>query len=266
MNSLTLTDIHNNSFTFEKLKLTGFEYPEVINVVEDVGGRNGAIYIASKFSKRRLSWEGILQEDVLANRREMQKVIAAGALKTLSFETCDGVEVQVDVEVERLTMPYYMGPTKYLIEAVAPDYRFFDQNVQTLSLTETGVTGGAQIPATIPMSLSSAAQQDNTIDNEGTTETPPTLIIYGPGSEFVIRNQTTGVDTIITYDLLEGQFIVVDVANRTVLLNGQTSIYTAFSGFMWFLQPGENIIGFTPTGEGVTTHVDIQWRNAYLGI
>lgn len=266
MNSLTLTNANGDSFTFENLRLNGFEYPEVINVVEDVGGRNGAIYVASKFSKRRLSWEGLLLENVLANRREIQKVIAAGALKTLSFETCDGVAVEVEVEVEKLLMPYYVGPTKYLIEAVAPDYRFFDQTVQTISLTETGVTGGAQIPATIPMSLSSASQQDNTIDNEGTADTPPIFYIYGPGSHFVIRNQTTGVDTIISYNLLDGQYIVIDTENRTVLLNGQTSIYTAFSGLMWFLQPGENIIGFTPTGEGANTRLDVQWQNAYLGI
>lgn len=266
MQSLTLIHPDGPQFVFEDLILTGFEYPTVINSIEDISGRNGALYINSKFGRRRLSWQGLLKEDVLVNRRSLERALRAGALKTLQFETCDGLALQVQVEVESLEMPYYLGRTKYLIEAVAPDYRFVGQTLHEFETTETVLHGGAQIPATIPMSLSSGSALANTINNLGSEYADPIFIIHGAGTNFIVRNQTTEEQFVLDYNLGTNDYIEVDVVNRTVLLNGLTSIYSSLEGSFWQLAPGVNTIGFNTIGDDGNTLLTIQYRDSYLGI
>lgn len=266
MNNITIID-QSNQFTFQEVgSLAGFEYPDVISAIGDISGRGGAVYLASKFGRRRLSWQGLLKEDVLEQRRALEYACKPGRLKTIQFETCDGVAVETQVEIERITMPYKHGRTKYLIEATAPDWRFISQEPHTLVVNETLISGGVDIPAEIPMSFESTELTPHIINNLGTENSEPTFTITGPGRKFIVRNQTTGEQFTITQSLGEGDYIVVRTDNPSVMLNGSTPIYDSLSGTFWTAQPGQNEVTFVAIGKGSNKTVTIEYFDAYIGI
>lgn len=271
MNTLTLTN-GAQTFIFSDIgKLEGFEYPSVINSVEDVAGRSGAYYVTSKLGRRRLSWQGLLRNDVLEQRRALERAIRAGNLKRLSFQTCDGVSVYVDIEIERLTMPYHLGRTTYLIEAVAADWRFFSQVNNIVSVYQQSIIGGVDIPADIPMEFDG---HDMTCDcpvpysvtNAGTEESPALFTIHGPGSRFTITNTSIGESFEIIRTITASDVITVNQETGEVLLNGTQPIYSSRHGVIFMIPPGENTFELIAVGQTSQTFFEVTFPDTYLGI
>lgn len=266
MNTITIID-QDNQFTFENIgSPTGFEYPDVINTLGDISGKGGAVYLASKFGRRRLSWQGLLKSDVPENRRALERACRAGRLKTIRFSTCDGIALETQVEVESIVMPYKLGRTKYLIQAVSPDWRFMSQVAHHYNVTETVQVGGVDIPAEIPFSFSSNEFTPQVLSNLGTEYAEPVFTIRGPGTRFIITNVTTGEQMIITRTLGVNDFIEVHTDNPSVLLNGVTPIYSSLEGTFWTVPPGDNQITFLSIGSNVPNTVEVDFNDAYLGI
>ncbi len=65
-----------------------------------------------------------------------------------------------------------------------------------------------------------------------------------------------------------GQTLVIDMQERTVLLDGVSYAYYITEGSEWFsLRPGENNnISFTSAGEDDTENAVVRWREAFQGI
>lgn len=259
-------------FTCEHLNLEGFEYPSVINSMEDVSGISGAIYINSKFGRRSLSWQGVISEEVLQGRRSLIAACRAGNLKTILFETCDGLALQAEVEVTSLKMPYHLGRTKYLVNAVAPDSRFYSQELITTEISQTSIRGGASIPfPTIPVAITQSDLTDEELNaivtNEGQEETEPIFVIHGPGTGFTVTNSTTGQEFTLSSTLIEGEYITIDSRAGTVIQDGITNIYDEFDGDFIKLEPGDNQFQFVvASGIDLTTILSLSYRHAYLGI
>lgn len=265
MNTITIENGSNQFVCSDIGNLEGFESPDTIIVVEDVAKLFGAKYITSKYGKRRFSWRGLLKEDMLESRRDLIAACDARSEALIKFTTCDGLALQIPA-VLKLVAPYRLGKQTYLVEAIAADSRFVGQTLNEFETAQTVISGGAQIPATIPMSLYSSAVVSNVVVNDGNAEADPVFIIHGSGTHFTIGNQTTDQEFQIEYTLGSDDYIEVDVANRTVLLNGETSIYSYLEGDFWTLQPGNNTIRFVVTGADENTLLTIQSRDSYIGI
>lgn len=258
----------NTTIDFDTIgDLSGFEFPTVTTIVADVPGRSGALYINSKYSRRRLSWQGVILEPGPSNRRDILR-INVGSLKTLKFETCDGLALQAQIEIERITMPYRLGRSQYLIEAVAPDPRFYTQTLTSVSTGETTSVGGVTLPTTLPIDFSNVVGTPKLqLENNGTEETPAVFTIHGPGTTFTIQNVTTGEVLQLNTTLSVSDTVVIDILNRTALLNGTTNIFGLISGDWWLVPLGESELHFTAqTGSGETTQVTVAYREAYKGI
>jgi hypothetical protein len=270
MNTIIIEDINSNQFTCERVgEMEGFEYPSSRISIEDVSGARSSVYITSKAGRRRLSWQGVFIADFLESRRALESVLRQGSQKTIKFTTCDELDLQADVAIENLLTPYKLGRTKYIIEAVAADWRFYSQTLHTSSTSTTTILGGFGIPAAIPLDMSGGvgSVDGDIIDNAGTEITEPIFVINGSGTSFTITNVTTGDEMIIDYTLTASDYITIDVKNRTIVLNGTTNIYSALtSGDFFSLDPGENSLAFFATGSDVDTELTTSWRDAYIGI
>lgn len=276
MNSITVINQDNSDqFTFydndngTTIKtLEGFEYADVREVIEDVAGDDGAIYITSKFGRRRFSWSGDLVSAVVYElRREMLSVLRqTGRMKLIKFTTYDDLDLQVEAEIVKVLNPYTHSIHTYLIEAIAPDPRFYSQSETEYETAQTVVSGGSAIPADVPMSLYSAGIEVADAINVGNEVTDPVFKVHGPGTFFTVGNQETGEVFTLDYTLNDEEYIEIDVKNRTVKLNGVTNTYSAFSGDFWQLQPGGNTIRFVASGLGVETLLTITYRDAYNGL
>lgn len=249
-------------------KVEGFEYPTVMPVIEDVPNAGGAVYITSKFGRRRIALTLYIGEDCLDQRVELVKVLRqSGRQKLIKFTTLDDKLLQFEAEVVDLVNPYSAQPKPLLIQLIAGDYRFYSQTEHEFTTVQTVIMGGLDIPADIPYDIGGEGSDVSSIDNVGSDVSDPVFRVDGPGTGFTVGNQTTGEEFVLDYTLTTGHYIEVDVANRTVKYDGITNIYSAFSGDFWDLEPGDNTIRFlVDSGSDSETLLTINWRDAYSGI
>jgi len=102
------------------------------------------------------------------------------------------------------------------------------------------------------------------INNNGNRPTPAVLTILGPISNPLVANDSYSAVLNFNIDLGASDILVIDLANKTVLLNGVTNRRAALVAPNWFLlNPGVNFIRFGGTnGSGSTLTVAYRaaWR------
>jgi len=254
MKQLTVTDVANNqSFTFYDnsngvimREFEGWEYPTTNISVEDVAGAQSSVFVNSKFGRRRLSFIGdLVATDVFAQRRQMLAAMRqSGELKLFEGTTYDDLLIRFEAEIVKVVAKYTHQIHSYLIELVAPDWRFYSQTLKSDTL---------------------AANATADFENEGNEITDPIFTITAPGNDIEVTNLTTG-EAFNIGNLTGVQEVVVDVKAKTVTLDGDPA-FSIFTGEFFSLVPGINELQFTvPTGSSGATELQVQWRDAYVGI
>lgn len=253
-------------------KPEGFEAPTSRNVFINPPSRPGSVYINSLPGSRKLSWTGLIKSNIPVNRRLLGAACLPGNLKTIKFETCDGIALQTEIEVDSLTNPYTRRRSPYLIQATAPDFRFLSQTLQSANTGVTQKSGGMPIPAAIPGPIGGASGTLFIVNNAGNTLSEPILTIRGPGTNFLINNVTTGVKLLLSLSLLAGEEVIINTSSLVgTAYKGNQSVFgliTRTPAGKWVnLAPGNNIIQFsTSSGGNSNTRLTIQWRDAYSSI
>lgn len=113
---------------------------------------------------------------------------------------------------------------------------------------------------------------DFTISNLGNIGSPPTIIIYGPTTDPVITNTTTGKKIELSKSggvtLEDGEYITINVATQDVVEDddtdhsGKVSDDSDLEGFT--IDPGENVMRLTDaTPDETEASVDISFRSAW---
>lgn len=281
MPTISLTD-GLNTFTWDGSapganvnRMSGFEYHSLRTVIEDTPNREGSTHISTKAGRRIFSWEGVIsgssQDNWLTRRRNLIKVLQTDGLKTFKITTDDSLELQVDAEISDFVMDQpqeFISYGRYFIQMVAPDYRFFSQDVNESTTGPTSSTGGTAIPTPVPMDLSTTTGTPRlVVNNSGTVRTDPTFRITGPGTTFVVQNITTSEQLNYNATLSSGEFVDIDIKNRTALQGGSTNVYGNVTGDWWDLEPGNNTIHFNAvSGTDANTLLRVQHRDAYNGL
>jgi phage-related protein len=226
-------------------KFEGFEFSSFKSIFDEVAS-NGAIYTGAKFGKRRLAWSGdILGSDVYTLRRQMLAVLTQNkTIKTLKFTTYDDINLQCEAEIVKVLFPYTHQIHSYLIEAVAPDWRFYSQTLQSVDITAS-----------------------ETVNNAGNEQTMPIFKIYGAGEGFTITNTTTGESFELSTVLDSDDYITVDCKEKTVIKNGTSNIYKDFSGEFFSIVSGDNDLEFAiDSDDDENTKLNVTFRSAYRGV
>lgn len=252
--------------TFDNVgSMEGFEYSANRLVIEDMPGRVGAQYIAGLWGRRRLSWQSIFTSQ--QNRSDIIRVCQVGNLKTLKLTTCDNRDLQIGIEIEKITMPYKLTRGMVQVEAVAPDPRFFSQTEYLTNTIITSIGGGTPIPTPIPMNMGNIGTPLPVISNQGNMSTPPIFVIHGPGTDFYIKNVTTGEQIFMDVTLLSNEYITIDTKEKTIIKGTNTNVFGLFSGDFFDLDSGNTQIYFNViSGNTASTSLDIKYRYAYGGI
>lgn len=251
MKSLTVVS-QDQEFTFYDnsddtilRQFSGFEFSDIRPQLVELIDR--ATYITAKHDKRRLSWQGDLLGDVFDKRRDMLSVMRqTGDLKLLKFVTYDDLELQVEAEIIKVVNPYNHKVHSFMVEAVSPDWRFYSQDLHTDELSANSV---------------------DDVVNSGNEWTSPVYKITGPGTDFSVQNNLTDDSFLVEYTLGAGEYIEVDVYERSVKLNGITNIYRYFSGDFARLKAGTNEYSFmVASGNTGDTKLEVIYRDAYRGV
>ena len=180
--------------------------------------------------------------------------------------TLQFVNARIRARATTIDPNYTYGYISSQITFFCPDPNYYDNTVQTQSMTYTTPLGRTY-PRIYPLTYGGGSQtQTVNINNAGWATTYPTLTIKGPVINPIIGNLTTGQALNFNYTMGTSDTFVIDLLNRTILLNGSPARNLLLGSSQWFAAPpGTSQYYFTGTGTsyGVTT-ATVQWNNAYI--
>ena len=166
---------------------------------------------------------------------------------------------------------YVFGAGRATIQWTCSDPRKYGLTEKTVSLAPASSTGGLTWPLTWPLVWNTTVTGGGrTATNAGDTPTHPTIRINGPIGAPKLTNGATGFVLESAIALAEGEYLEIDCAAGTVLLNGSADrLYTLTSRSdpveAFTLIPGANPLTMTAAGIGSTiVPATVRWRDATM--
>lgn len=257
-------------------EITGLDSPEVRESAEDLVQMDGGIHGDFFYGRRPITLTGLLINPASAddrNRRMTRLQRASNAMRadaTLSWVLEGGHEQFVRVRRQQPLRFQGGWQKEFQLAVVAADPRIYGADFKQSYVTAGGVAGesGRGYDRGYDVDYGGGAVVGSvTSTNLGNFLTYPVLAVYGPGSNPEITNFTTGETIRILYTLAAGEYLVIDTLNRTVMLNNQSSRYSAvdfLSSDWWGLVPGDNEIRQAWSSYGTEASLVVQWRDAWL--
>jgi hypothetical protein len=163
---------------------------------------------------------------------------------------------------------YTYGFIKAQYTFFCPNPVYFDNTAQSASMAYSTPLGRTY-NRVYPLSFGGGSQtQSANIINNGWTTIYPLVTIYGPIANPVIGSTTAGVSLNFNYTMAQSDVIIIDLYNRTILLNGVPARNLLLGSSQWFgATPGNNYFYFTGTPGSTTygiTNAIVQWSNGYV--
>ena len=168
------------------------------------------------------------------------------------------------------------GATDFMIQLKSADPRKYSQVETQLDAVGLARSGeGRHYPRTYPLTY--MADPDNPTpvsngislaENIGTYNTGAIIRIYGPISTPRVENIEQDVFLQLDVDVADGDYLEIDLMNRSVLLNGITNRRHVLDvRSRWFmLEPGKNSLRFNgePLGSSGEPRMSVTFRSAWL--
>lgn len=181
-----------------------------------------------------------------------------------------GNKARVNVRHRGLAAPvnlewHYRIP-RLVARLAATDPRVYANAETSASTSLPSAGGGLNFDAVADFTFGAVSTGGTiTAENAGTFGTPVTFRIDGPATDPRVENLTTGESLGLDVTVADGDYLVIDTAARTVLLNGTASRYSSLvSGSSFFdLEPGENELTFR-AATTTTATLTAAWRSAWV--
>lgn len=137
----------------------------------------------------------------------------------------------------------------------------------TASDALSGTGGGLSFPEAFPWTFTGSAGGQVTVDNNGTATAYPVLRIYGAATTPTITELTSGKQLAFTGSVGAGDYLEIDLFERTVKLNGLTNRLNLLdiAASQWFGIPvGETILRMAAGTYDASARLDVVMRDAYV--
>lgn len=139
----------------------------------------------------------------------------------------------------------------------AEDPRIYDSATFSIDIPQGAtITTGRSFPAGFPLGFGAAATgtDGQTITVGGKRPVPAILTITGPVTGPQIINETAGLILKFNTILNAGETLVIDLANKTVMLNGISNRRGSLEAPNWFMfEPGDTFIRYHAEVAGTST-------------
>lgn len=159
---------------------------------------------------------------------------------------------------------YFSWASDVAVELFATDPNIYSDILTTASTGMTVPSGGMTFPLVFPLVFGSTGSGGAlTVTNAGTAYTAPRFHITGPVTNPTILNETTGQSISVAIVLASGDYLDIDTADRSVVLNGTASRYSSLTATQWFsLGPGATNIKYLASISSAST-LDVIYRSAW---
>jgi hypothetical protein len=254
--------------------LDGWDSPDLPEAAESKPGMDGMWDALNFYGGRTLSIEGQLvalsYEAREAAEYRLRWAVPRDRLVMVTVGETTPKWVMARRSGRLMVSPLTETMSKFSIALLAPDPRKYGPSPVTATLSADDGAGGLAPPWTPPVLLpvSASSPDQATLTNVGIYESPPTIIIRGPGSAISIHNITTGRH--LTYDLTLAvtDYLVVDVASGVGLLNGSAIRAPAPGSTVtsqFLVAPGANLFRIFGTLTDVTPpSADISFYSSWI--
>jgi hypothetical protein len=250
-------------------------YPQVREVTTPISGSHGTTDTSQWFGSRLVTTQFTLPERPLTDlaHDQLAGLMAPGLRLWLYVQRPDwATERRILVRgstfacppgVMRVAQAGWIAPGGLLEDAT--------QSYVTLN-PQADSAGGFEVPMDVPLDISGGLVAGATlIDVGGTVPTPPTIDIYGPCSDPLVRCVDTGKQIVFTgLTIADGDFLHIDMDSKSVLLNGDPSQsrYSRLdiANSDWFTLPnGTGIqVVFSPNTPSGSCQAVLGWRARYV--
>ncbi|MGE0344171.1 MAG: hypothetical protein AB7O86_14025 [Porticoccaceae bacterium] len=239
------------------------------------GERGGFDYLAGRTVTLDIdvyAWSSAEFADAVAELREVFQPRESGA-GVLAFQLpgiAGGQTARLNCRPRRMALPleptYWADFATCSVELFAPDPVLYSDTAYEQTTTLPSAGGGLEFDVEFD-AVFGAVSTGGTIfaDNQGTWPADVVIRIDGPAVNPRVENLTTGQTIALSYNLGSGEYLLIDTQQRTVLLNGTASRYSALTdaSTWWRLAPGVNDVTFRATTSTAAT-MTLSWRSAWL--
>lgn len=218
------------------------------------------------------AWSSTEFADAVAALREAFQPRESGD-GVLAFQIpglADGAPARLNCRPRRMALPlqpaYWADVATATVELFAADPVIYSdaEYEQTTTLPSGG--GGLEFDLGFNAVFGSVSTGGSIFAaNDGTWPADLVIRVDGPAIDPRIENLTTGQTIALSYSLGVGEYLLIDTQQRTVMLNGTASRYSALtdSSTWWRLAPGTNEVTFRATTSTAAT-MTLTWRSAWL--
>ncbi|WP_427007201.1 phage distal tail protein [Pseudarthrobacter sp. H2] len=273
LNGFVLNDPNSVNAAYLDEPIEGLGLPPIRTSSGNYSGRDGG-YVGSQFYGMRLitltgQFFGT-PATLETTRRNLAAAVATSSV-AMNITTNAGNQYLVNCNIDSLDMPILrsINQAPFKISLIATDPTIYDNSASGLmSVTVNPARGGGITwPITWPITWA-AGSQPTTVNNTGNVTIYPTITLINKMTNPSITNQTTGqFFTLTGLTTTAGDTLVIDMKNRTVLLNGGSVLpFVTSSSSWWPLLPGNNSINLTTADGTDTTVATVSWRSGYRGI
>lgn len=190
---------------------------------------------------------------------------AIGVSRLLNAMYAGGLELVEDASNR------FPGCQAAVLTFEADDPYWYDTEEQTQSFGSTGTATPWFLDPSksiLPVSLSSSAILGTmTITVAGVVKTFPTWTIDGPGTDLVVRNDTTGREFRWGGTLGAGEQLIIDTRppDKSVVSGAGVNLFGGLTAWdLWPLVPGDNDLIITLAGTNGDSQVTVAYTDRYL--
>lgn len=256
-------------------EVTGFDSPDMRQNVTDLPEQDFAVAGAFYYSSRPFTMSGKIVNQPSAAVRNVLVASMQQAARGLRTDTTvksspqgmPAMQVQARLVNVRVTGGFVKD---FQFSFVAADGRIYSQDVTQTSASGSVATTGAAFPLVFPINFGGGTGSSATVNavNAGNFPSPIVARVSGPITSPVLTNTTTGESLYIdNVTLIAGEYIDVDMLNRTVTKNDGANLYANVrfpNSVWWLLQPGANNVALGSSTSSGSSGVTISYRHVWV--
>jgi hypothetical protein len=276
VNSLVLNDSTTGNGIYLDEPIDGLGLPPIRTSTGNNSGRPGG-YVSSQFPGMRLITltGAIFNNDVStveASRKALAAAVSSGSSITVNITTDGGALYTLTAYLDDLDMPIQRNKFRapFKLSLIAPDPVIYDNSVSGSHSANIPLSlgGGLTSPWSWTPLTWAAGGMPVTVNNTGDVSLYPVITLTNKVTNPTIMNVTTGQFFFLSgFVTAPGDVLVIDMKNRTVLLNGGSVLpYVTTTSTWWLLLPGNNDIKLTSSDSSDPVTATIQWRSGVRGI
>jgi Phage tail protein len=242
--------------------------------------QDGSSYIDTVLQERSISLEVAILADkstLLEKRQYLASVfnpkLGPGKIRYENGETVREIEAVPDAVP---TFPSGKGNRlpklqKALVNLLCPEPFWLDEFHTSEKMSY--ILGGLSFPLRLGTSFAQRGFK-KILHNQGDVATPVTIEFYGPATNPVVWNRTTGEFIRVSRTLAETDKLVIttDFGKKSVTIENadgsKTNVFNwiDLESTFWQLVPGENLIEYGSDSDATKSRVIVSYRNRYLSV